>query len=423
MIMQYNNITFNNKTIRTALNEENNEWYFSVVDVVGAITNSKDPRQFLSRLRYRNNELDSFVCTNCTRGALLTSTGIKRTTTIATKEQIITILSYISSSNKEEFISFLEDNYPSIEILENKNSAYLPQKSDIRSLIFTIRNTQVMLDSDIAIIYQVDTKRINEAVKRNPQKFPESFCFALSEVEYETMRSQIATASTTSARTRNKRFLPYAFTERGILMLANVLHSSIANDMSVKIVNEFIEMRNFLSDNNLLFSKVNSLEEQQLSFKLETNNKFDEVFEYIHEHSSSKTKFFKEGSYFDALVTLTDNIQSANKEIILIDNYVNLHTLNILAKKKKDVSLIVITHPKTSITQDDIETFNKEYSNLTLFHTTSLHDRYLIIDKHSYFTIGQSAKDLGRKISGIVEITDSIFKNMLNTEANRIIQE
>ena len=153
---------------------------------------------------------------------------------------------------------------------------------DIRNLIFTIRNKQVILDNDIAKLYEVETKRVNEAVKRNIERFPEEFCFRLNEQEYNFLRSQIATASEKlNNKFRNKKYLPYAFTEQGIAMLSAVLHSQKAIEVSINIMKAFVEMRKFIINNQILFEKISNIELKQIEYQRKTNKKFDEIFKQI----------------------------------------------------------------------------------------------------------------------------------------------
>lgn len=170
-------------------------------------------------------------------------------------------------------------------IAENTELAPI-SNSVIQSLIYTVRGQQVMIDNDLAVLYQVETKRLNESVKRNIGRFPGSFCFQMTKEEYDSLKSQIATSKSDGRGGRRK--LPYCFTEPGIAMLSAVLHSDVAIDVSVRIMDTFVEMRRFISNNFLLFEKISSVELKQLEFQKEANEKFDKVFEYISDHESMK---------------------------------------------------------------------------------------------------------------------------------------
>ena len=294
----------------------------------------------------------------------------------------------------------------------SENTKLAPvSNSVIRSLIYTVRGQQVMLDSDLAMLYQVETRRLNESVKRNIARFPESFCFQMTKEEYDSLMSQIATSNTEGRGGRRK--LPYCFTEPGIAMLSAVLHSDVAVDVSVRIMNTFVEMRRFIANNSLLFEKISDVELKQLEYQKETNEKFDKVFEYISDHAESEQKIFFEGQIYDAFSLIASLIQKAKKKLDLVDGYVDVKTLNLLAKKKKGVSVTIYTHPKTSMTQTDISNFNRQYPMLTVKKTSAFHDRFLIIDDSDVYHIGASIKDAGSKCFGITLIQDSQIANDL----------
>ena len=204
-------------------------------------------------------------------------------------------------------------------------------EATIKNLIYVIRGQQVMLDSDLAELYQVETKVFNQAVKRNMERFPKEFCFQLTREEYNSLRSQIVTSKGKGGR----RYLPYVFTEQGIAMLSAVLRSDVAIQVSIRIMNTFVEMRRFMANSSLVLSRINELEVKQLSYQKETDDKFEQVFHYISEHDEVSQKIFFEGQIYDAFSLLTELIVKAKKEIVLIDNYVDVGTLNILAKNKK----------------------------------------------------------------------------------------
>ena len=195
-------------------------------------------------------------------------------------------------------------------------------ENTIKNLIYVIRGLQVMLDSDLAMLYQVETKRVNEGVKRNIKRFPESFCFQLCEDEFLNLKSQIATSSLQEGNGHGgKRKLPYVFTEQGIAMLSAVLRSDVAIQVSIKIMNTFVEMRHFMANNSLVLSRINELEVKQLSYQKETDDKFEQVFHYISEHEEVSQKIFFEGQIYDAFSLLVELIAKAKTEIVLIDNY------------------------------------------------------------------------------------------------------
>ena len=277
------------------------------------------------------------------------------------------------------------------------------EEIDIRSRIYYIRGQEVMLDYDLAYLYGVETKRLNERVKRNIKRFPESFRFQLNQEEYDNLRSQIATSSEEYG---GRRYLPYAFTEQGIAMLSAILRTDVAIDMSIRIMESFVEMRRFIANNALLLERITAVELKQLEFQKDTEEKLDEVFAYISDHSESEQKIFYDGQIYDAFSLLISLVQKASKEIILIDGYVDVGTLNILAKKKIGVDVRIHTYSNTRLTKGDMQKFNSQYPSLTVTYGSQFHDRFMILDQSTVYHIGASIKDAGKKCFGINLIED-----------------
>lgn len=304
----------------------------------------------------------------------------------------------------QEMIGLAEENVELVPTVADKT------EEKIENLIHYIRGEQVMLDSDLAMLYNVETKRLNENVKRNSKRFPENFCFQLSEDEYAELRSQNATSNMeleTSSTKGGRRYLPYAFTEQGIAMLSAVLRSDEAIQVSVNIMNTFVKMRRFLAENALVFDRLNSMELKQLEYQRESNKKFDQIFAYISEHEEIGQRIFFDGQIYDAFSLLVSLVEKAEKSIVLIDNYVDVGTLNILSKKKVGVDVTVYTVRKTRLSSQDIDNFNTQYPNLTVNYTGVFHDRFLIIDETTAYHIGASIKDAGKKCFGINLIEDA----------------
>ncbi len=319
--------------------------------------------------------------------------------------------------------------------MENKISTLQIEKK-----IFVIRGVQVMIDRDIAELYEVETRRLNEQVKRNIERFPEEFMFQLTREEIDYLKSQIATSSETEtvmsqivtsrktnsvmsqfATSRNNMFagqeggtrkLPFAFTEQGCAMLSSVLKSETAVQVSIQIMKAFVSMRHFVQNNSQIFAELKSIREHQLETDVhlkESDKRIDQLFTLMDKYNVNDTQgIFFQGQIFDAYAKFESFIQSAQKEIILIDNYVDLTVLQRLAKKKKSVNVIIYTDPKTKLTSQDIQTFNTQYPTITLNHTTKMHDRFMIIDNKVLYHIGASLKDLGKKCFAF-EILDSSF--------------
>ena len=278
---------------------------------------------------------------------------------------------------------------------------------EIKNLIYTIRGKQVMLDSDVARLYHYETRRINETVKRNSERFPIEFCFQLTSQEYEALKSQIATSNIRGG----KQKLPYVFTEKGILMLSGLLKNEVAIEVSIKIVEAFVEMRKFISSNGQLFERLTNVEYKLL----EHDKKFDQVFDQLQHEENIKQKIFFEGQIYDAYSLIIDIIKKANKKILIIDNYIDDSVLKMLTKKNKNVEVVILTSDKSNIQKLDIQKFNKEYPILKVAKTNKFHDRFIVIDNKEMYHLGASIKDLGKKCFGINKIEDvEIIEKVIN---------
>lgn len=285
---------------------------------------------------------------------------------------------------------------------------------DIRSQIHIVRGKQVMLDSDLAMLYKVETGALNRAVKRNKKRFPEDFCFQLSEEEFLRCQNGISKDDDPDGR-GGRRYMPYAFTEQGISMLSAILRSDVAINVSIGIMRAFVEMRKFLATNSLILNRVEELEVKQLEYQKSTDERFDRVFQYIEDHAESEQKIFFDGQIYDAFSLITTIIQKAKSDIVLIDGYVDVNTLNILAKKNSGVDVTIFTYASTPLTKKDVENFNAQYPTLTVKKTQVFHDRFIILDGKTVYHIGASIKDAGKKCFGISLINDSsIVLDILN---------
>ena len=307
--------------------------------------------------------------------------------------------------------------------MTSKTEVYMAQKNsegiipitadtkDVKSLIHVIRGNQVMLDSDLAMLYQVETKVFNQSVTRNIERFPENFRFQLTKEEYDALRSQNATSNGRGGR----RYLPFAFTEQGIAMLSGVLRSDVAVQVSIRIMNTFVEMRHFIANNALLFEKVSDIELTQLEYQKSTDERFDKVFRYIEDHAESEQKVFFDGQIYDAFSLITSIVKKAQKEIVLIDGYVDVDTMNILAKKNTGVDVKIYTYASAQLTNRDVTTFNAQYPTLTVKKTQVFHDRFIILDGKTAYHVGASIKDAGKKCFGISLIDDpGVVSDLLN---------
>ncbi len=287
---------------------------------------------------------------------------------------------------------------------------------DIKSMIYVVRNQQVMIDNDLAMLYQVETRTLNQAVKRNITRFPERFRFQLTREEYENLKSQFVISSLDGESNGygGRRTLPYVFTEQGIAMLSSILRSEVAIQTSICIMDTFVEMRRFIANNALLFERISNVELKQLEYQKQTDEKLEQIFEYISEHKEASQKVFFDGQIYDAFSLIVGLIQKAEKEITLIDGYVDVGTLNLLSKKNENVSVIIYTQKRTRLSKTDVENFNAQYPTLEVKYTKVFHDRFLILDRETAYHVGASLKDAGKKCFGINLIQDAgIIKDIL----------
>ena len=311
------------------------------------------------------------------------------------------------------------------ELITTKEQSTDNQFLQIEPLIRTIRGQQVLLDSDLAILYGVETKRLNEQVKRNIERFPDDFMFQLTKVELINLKSQIATLSATDYplrsqivtlntenhslrsqnatidnRGRHTKYLPYAFTENGIAMLSSVLRSPIAIQVNIRIMRAFTAMRQFIASNAQIFQRLDVMEQNQLALtahQVETDHKLEEVFRRLDSGNVQPHQgIFYDGQIFDAYTFINDRIREATTRIILIDNYIDDSVLTILSKRADKVTATVYTKKPSAQLQLDIQKHNAQYSPIDIITFDRSHDRFLCIDDTVYH-LGASIKDLGKK--------------------------
>ncbi|RRJ89813.1 ORF6N domain-containing protein [Paenimyroides tangerinum] len=270
-------------------------------------------------------------------------------------------------------------------------NSIIPQK-DIENRIYSIRGKQVMLDTDLANIYQVETKVFNQAIKRNAERFPKNFCFQLTSEEWEVLRSQIVTLNT--GRGQHRKYLPFVFTEQGIAMLSGVLKSTVAIRVSIEIMNAFVEMRKMLISNAALFHRLDKIELRQL----ESDQKFEEIFKALESDKLHSEKgVFYNGQVFDAYTFVSDIIRRAKSSIILLDNYVDDTVLTLLGKRSDNVTATIYTKNISNQLRLDLQRYNSQYLPIEVEIFSNAHDRFLIIDDTELYHIGASLKDLGKK--------------------------
>ena len=284
------------------------------------------------------------------------------------------------------------------EIIEKENVV-------IENMIYEIRGVQVMLSSDVASLYQVETRRINEVIKRNISRFPESFCFQLTKEEIDklSLRSQFAILNKNrNMRGQHFKYLPYVLTEQGIMMLSGLLKSDIAVKVNIRIIDAFVKMRRYFanttSNNEILINHENRI--------LRLEKTFDKLNE-----KKEKNKIFFEGELYDAYSLFLDILSKTKREIIIIDNYAGKELLDIL--KKVDKKIIIVSKNIDEILKKKYES---QYNNITFINSNSFHDRFIILDRNKLYSCGASFKDLGKKCFAINEFNDKEYLDkLLNT--------
>ena len=290
---------------------------------------------------------------------------------------------------------------------------------NIKNLIYTIRRKQVMLDSDVAMLYHCETKYVNRVVKRNIERFPEEFCFQLKEDEFNSLRCQFVTLKN-NGRGQHKKYLPYVFTEQGIAMLSALLKSEIAVNVSISIMKAFIEMRKFIVSNGQIFNRLSNIECKLIDQdrKLSNHEKnFEKIFAELEKDKQEefKQKIFFDGQIYDSYSLIVDIIKTAQNKILIIDNYIDDSILKMLSKKNKDVEVVILTSQNSNIRKLDIQKFNKQYPILKLAYTKKFHDRFMIIDNKELYHIGASLKDVGKKCFAISKIQDEEYVEKINS--------
>ena len=300
----------------------------------------------------------------------------------------------------------------------------LKENTDIKNLIYEVRGKQVILDSDLEVLYgcKNGTKEINQAVKNNPLKFPERYCFKLDD---EESKSFLVKNFDQKIETRGGKFKnPTVFTEQGIYMLATILKTKVATEATIKIMDTFVKMRRLINENKDIFKRVIKIENKTdyiESALKKHDNKIEELFDKFERKEDLKSKLFFDGEIYDAYELIIGIIKSANKSIIIIDNYIDYSILKYLSKKKKDVRILLITSNKSKLDQFDIEKYNAQYNLLSVKYTNIFHDRFIIIDNKDLYHLGTSLNYIGSKVFAINKIDDDVILSSLLNKINDII--
>ncbi|HIR59031.1 MAG TPA: ORF6N domain-containing protein [Candidatus Onthousia excrementipullorum] len=293
------------------------------------------------------------------------------------------------------------------------NEVVTKENIKIEDMIYEIRGKQVMLDSDLAILYECanGTKTINQAVKRNINRFPNDFYFQLETEEFLNLKSQIGTSSWNNYGGIRK--LPYVFTEQGVAMLATVLRTDIASEMSVAIMRAFVTMRKYISTNLLEQKYINNMVlEHDCQIKLLKGS-----FQKIEEKKKVNEIYFN-GQIYDAYSKIQEIFKSANKRLVIIDAYADNTILDIVKRLK--IEVIIITKPNNLLTKQDVEKYNKQYNDLTVIYNNTFHDRYFILDDEIIYHCGASINRIGYKTFSITLIGDEDVKNTLINKIKEI---
>ena len=293
------------------------------------------------------------------------------------------------------------------------------KEDDIKNRIYSIRGLHVMLDEDLAELYKVKTKRLNEQVKRNIGRFPLEFMFKLTDSEFDSLRSQIATSSEGSLRSQtvtlekgrgvHRKYLPYVFTEQGVAMLSGVLKSDTAVRISIQIMTAFVAMRRFIASGVQVFQRLDNIEQKQIGY----DKKFEQIFDAIESKELKPEKgIFFDGQIFDSYKFVSDIIRTATKSIILIDNYIDDSVLTLFSKRNKDAQVTVFTKEISKQLLLDLDKYNSQYPIIEVKEFKQSHDRFLIIDNKEVYHFGASLKDLGKKRFAFSKLDKEVFNLM-----------
>ena len=297
---------------------------------------------------------------------------------------------------------------------ETIHAVMVPLDDDsIKSRILTIRGVQVILDRDIAFLYGVETKVLNQAVKRNRERFPDRFMFQLTEEELGNWKSQIVTSNPSLEQTikMGVRRAPYAFTEQGVAMLSAVLKSETAIRVSIQIMDAFSAMRRALASIAPILSRLDVVERRQITDQQRNEERFDAIFKAMDGGNFPPQKVFFDGKHYDAYSFARKLVRKAKKNIVLVDNYCDDVTLDILSQKFGGADVLIATTHKSAtkfISPTAVAKFNKQNPTLTIKTVGSFHDRFLILDGTELYHFGASMKDLGRQYCAITKM-DAMF--------------
>ena len=291
-----------------------------------------------------------------------------------------------------------------VNISTDDNSITQGQKaSNIKDLIITVRGVQVLLDCDVAMLYGYEKRALNQTAKRNEERFPERYRFQLTREEYEQLPLKSQYVILKKGRGQHVKKFPYAYTEHGISMLAGLLRNKTAVQVSINIIDAFIEMKKFVNVNRDVFAKIVSIDNKLL----EHDRKFDEVFDLLQLPEVIKQNIFYKGQFYDAFTLVADLIEKATTSIIVIDNYADNSVLEMLAGKKSGVSITIITANPGKISIQLLNKFIAQYGPVKVVASKDFHDRFVILDEKDVYAFGASLKDLGNKCFEVSKVEDT----------------
>ena len=281
----------------------------------------------------------------------------------------------------------------------------------IRMMIVPVRGVQVMLDRDLAALYGVEVKYLNRQVKRNIERFPSDFMFRLT--KEDCLRCQIGTLN--GKRGEHLKYMPYAFTENGIAMLSGVLRSSTAIEINIRIMRAFVAMRRVLANVEPLLSRIESVERRQITDQSKNEARFDEIFAKMSEGDIPLSQIFYQNKFWDAKSLLIKFIRRAKKELIVIDAYPGVATLDMLAKRGRGVKIELVTHSNGELVESDFEAFGKQCGKFTKTICGICHDRFIVIDQKEIFWTGASLKDAGRLTFAAAKMGAEVIPGLLDS--------
>lgn len=328
---------------------------------------------------------------------------------VFTREGIVVLFRILKSEKVREISKIILDAFNDVseyEIIKQRPEIW---NENIQNMIFEIRGKQVILDSDVARLFDYSTKDLNRNVKNNIERFPENYCFQLTEEEYSSLRCKFFTLND-NGRGQHKKYLPYVFTEYGITMLAGLLKSDVAIQASINIVNTFIEMRKILISNNIFSDRLSNVEGKILDL----DKKVMELYKEF-DKNNPKEFIFLNGQIYDSYAALIALMKKTRKELIIIDGYADIDVLDMISKLKSDV--ILITKSKGNLKSIDIQKYNEQYNNLKVIYNDDFHDRFIILDKEQVYHLGASVNYIGKRVFVMNRLED---KDVINTLLKKV---